>query len=594
MSYQVNRLRAFIYHPTLGLVLSVAVVLSGCTGQKALRDGEQAPMAVAKAAEVPSPDAKSPVEPAATSIPLTPDTMYSVLVAEIAVQRRQYDVAVNNYLGLARKLRDPQLAERAARIALFSKQNPKALDAARLWTQIAPQDLDARQVVAAMLIRSGQVEPALDNLEYVLAHDADNAGNHLKMIINFLGHEQDKKVSLRVMERLVERRQNNPDALFAYALLAMRADEAGKARVAMDKLITIAPVNNNVAMAYLGILQKQGQSAAAIEWAASALAKDPGNFELRLAYARLLADARRYPEARQEFETLAKAKPDNVDVKFALGLLALQENKTDAATDYFLALSEIDPYQNEASFYLGQIAESKKEYETALRWYSAVNTGQLQFDAQLSSAIALARLKRFDEAQSRLQTAPAKTSEQKSRLVRVQGELLSEQGKYGDAMSLYDAELRDRYDPDLLYTRAMLGEKMGRLDILERDLKAVLKKDPDNPQVLNALGFTLADQTGRHQEAYGLIKHALELRPNDHYILDSMGWVLYRLGRLPEAATHLRRAKGLRNDPEIAAHLGEVLWQMGDKEGAREAWQSGLQESPKDRKLLDVMKRLTQ
>jgi tetratricopeptide (TPR) repeat protein len=518
--------------------------------------------------------------------------MYKVLVAEVAVQRGHYDLAVRNYLELARQVRDPQLAERAARIALFSKQNPKAVEASRLWVEIAPTDIEAHQVLAAMLIRAGEVESAQEHLEYVLAHDSEHTGENLKKIVNFLGHEKDKRMALRVMERLVQRRQDDPDALFAYALLAMRADETAKARTAMEKLLQTGKINNNMVVAYLGILQKQGETPAALSWLEGALAKDPKNFELRILYARLLADAKRYPAAREQFETVAKEQPQNADVQFALGLLSMQEERTAEAQQHFAGLTQREPYQNEASYYLGQIAESNKNYEEALRWYSAINQGEIHFDAQLSSALVLAKLKRYDEADARLRAVTAKSPEQTSRVVRVRGELLTEQGNYQAAMNLYDEALGDKYDPDLLYTRAMVAEKLGRIDILERDLKLVLQKEPDNAQALNALGFTLADQTGRQEEAYGLIKHALELRPNDHYILDSMGWVLYRLGRLPEAASHLRRAKDLRNDPEIAAHLGEVLWKMGDKDGARAAWQSGLQASPNDPKLINVMQRL--
>lgn len=159
-------------------------------------------------------------------------------------------------------------------------------------------------------------------------------------------------------------------------------------------------------------------------------------------------------------------------------------------------------------------------------------------------------------------------------------------------MSVYDKALAEDADnKELLYTRALLAEKIDRLDILERDLRRILEQDPDHAQALNALGYTLADRTDRIDEAYELIKRALEISPNDFYILDSMGWVLYRKGRLDEAVTYLRRALAIRNDPEVAAHLGEVLWVKGDKEGAREIWQSALEVTPGDERLLQVIKR---
>jgi tetratricopeptide (TPR) repeat protein len=412
------------------------------------------------------------------------------------------------------------------------------------------------------------------------------------MIVGFLGREQDKKVALRVMEKLVEKRQGNADALFAYALLAMRAEEIGKARAAMEQLLKITPVNNNIALAYLSILQKQGDMHTAVDWLKASLAQNAAAFDLRMIYARLLADTQRYDEARAEFEALAKEQPQNADARFALGLLYMQGSQFDKARENFTPLTQDESYQNEASFYLGQIAEASKEYESALHWYSSVAKGEMLFDAQLGTALVFAKLNRIAEAGERLRSVKASTPEERARAVRVEGEILSQEGQYDAALALYDRAIGDKFDPDLLYSRAMLAEKMGRLDILERDLRLILKNDPNNVQALNALGYTLADKTNRLQEAYELVKKALELKPNDFYILDSMGWVLFRLGRLPDAVSHLRRAKELRNDPEVAAHLGEVLWTMGDKQGAKEAWESGLRAAPGDQKLLDFMKRL--
>ena len=176
-------------------------------------------------------------------------------------------------------------------------------------------------------------------------------------------------------------------------------------------------------------------------------------------------------------------------------------------------------------------------------------------------------------------------------MIQAEGEILTNEKRYEEAMTLFDSEINENPHPDLLYSRAMLAEKMGRLDILEADLKRILEDDPDNATALNALGYTLADRTDRYEEAYDYIKRAYEQSPGDFYILDSMGWVLYRLGRLDEAVDFLQQALELRNDPEIAAHLGEVLWVMGDKEAARDVWDTALQATPADDRLLKVIER---
>jgi tetratricopeptide (TPR) repeat protein len=256
-------------------------------------------------------------------------------------------------------------------------------------------------------------------------------------------------------------------------------------------------------------------------------------------------------------------------------------------------LSKGKRYTNEARFYLGQIAETNNNFAAALNWYEGINnTDQNYFDARINMVRILSRQGKTDDARDQLHSITTDTPQQTIRLMRVEGEILTDEGHYQDAMNLYNKALNDdRYDAEVLYARAMLAEKMGRFEILEKDLRHILEHEPDNIQALNALGYSLADRTDRYHEALALIKRALELSPNDYYILDSMGWVLYRLGRLDEAAEHLQRARELRNDPEVAAHLGEVLWVMGDQAGARKIWGTALQAKPDDKNLLEVIKK---
>jgi tetratricopeptide (TPR) repeat protein len=198
-----------------------------------------------------------------------------------------------------------------------------------------------------------------------------------------------------------------------------------------------------------------------------------------------------------------------------------------------------------------------------------------------------------DESIAFLDKLTVEDDEQRFNVARAKGEILTEKNRYDDAMKVYDAALASgEYHSDLLYTRAMLAERMGRTDVLEKDLRTIIAKEPENSQALNALGYTLADSTKRYDEALALITRALEISPKDFYILDSMGWVLYRLGRLDEAVSYLEKARELRNDPEVAAHLGEVLWVKGDRAAAEKTWEAALRDTPNDKKLLEVIKRL--
>lgn len=528
--------------------------------------------------------------PAAGRPELTEEVLYKLLVAEFARQRGQLNLSLDIYLELAHTIPDPKLAEWATRLALFAKQEDKALEAARLWVRWAGNDLEARQILAAMYIRWGKTQEALPHLEFVLSASNGNVGEKLGMVTGLLIQNQDRMAALRLMEQLVERRKQDPDALFAYALLALRAGQVTEAQEAMEKALKLAPTNLNFVTGYLILLRKTGQIQPALHWMEGQVSQYPKEFDLRMLYARLLAEAKRFSQARKQFEILARSDPENADVRYGLGLLYLQNNKLEEAKRNFTTLLSEEQYANEARYYLGQIAEARKDYEGALKWYSAIDDSNY-FDAQLNIALVLARQKRIEEARDHLHTLKAGSPEQGLRILLIEGQILTETGRYSEAMHLYDQALGDRYNTELLYSRAMLAEKMGRLDIVERDLRRILEREPNNAQTLNALGFTLADRTDRYQEAYILIKRALELNPDDFYILDSMGWVLYRLGRLKEAVEYLRRAQQIRNDPEVAAHLGEVLWMMGDKAEARRVWESALKERPDDERLLRVIHR---
>jgi tetratricopeptide (TPR) repeat protein len=520
------------------------------------------------------------------------EPLYKMLVAEFAGQREQLPLALDEYLVLARSLRNADLAERATKIAVFSRDDAKALEAAKLWVELQPTSLDARQILAAMHIRQGAADAALEHLKYVLSQDNSGDGSRFRVIANLLGREEDRRTALKVMEQLVAERPDDADALVAYALLAMRAEDLSKARVAMDKLVGRVDINPNLALAYMAVLQKQNAGGDGIAFLEKALQRTPDEFGLRLLYARMLADLQRYEQARLQFGMLQEQAPDNTDVIYALGLLNLQAGKVDDAERNFRALKGFDDRADEAAYYLGQIEESRQRPAAALVHYRAVKEGSNVFPARLRVVSILALEGKVDEALAELAATPADTDEQRRQLLMLQAEVLAQHKRYAEAMAIYDRALNGIFDSTLLYNRAMLAEQMGRLDILEADLRAVIEREPDNAQALNALGYTLADRTDRYAEAHELIKRALAAAPNDFFILDSMGWVLYRLGRLEEAVSYLEKARALRNDPEIAAHLGEVLWMLGRKDDARQIWNTALEQHPQDTRILDAIKRL--
>jgi tetratricopeptide (TPR) repeat protein len=283
--------------------------------------------------------------------------------------------------------------------------------------------------------------------------------------------------------------------------------------------------------------------------------------------------------------------PKEPDVLFALGILSLQLDDTASAREYFTRLNDTGQRKDDAAFYLGQVEENAGNAEAALSWYLKVG-GDNESDAQVRVARIYAGQGQIERSREVLQRLRDEQADNAAALFLIEAELLKGVGLDQDAMAVYDVALTQfQGNPDLLYARALHAASMDRVDILERDLTAVLEKDPANSEALNALGYTLADRTDRYAEALGYIQRAMEIKPDEPAILDSMGWVQYRLGNLQEALKYLRRAVERTRDGEIAAHLGEVLWAMGERDEAWRVWEGALAEFPDHAYLLRVVGR---
>ncbi|MEX2353361.1 MAG: tetratricopeptide repeat protein, partial [Gammaproteobacteria bacterium] len=569
-----------------GLLCLPALLLVACSGTTVKED--TADTATEQTAE----PQLIRVEPVRPKIELTDELLSSILEAEFAGQRGRIDVSLKNYLELARSTRDHKVVERATRIAVFARDTEAAAEMANLWVELDPRNPDPHQILAVMSLRNNDVETSLVHLESILDYTYGELDQKLLMIANMLGRETDSKLIMEVMERIIAKRGDSPEALFAFSRVAAMLGEYDRALDLLEQTIRHMPDDDAVAMSYIAVLQRVGRTDEAVTWLERTLARKKGeDFNLRLAYARLLTEINRHDESRRQFEILVKQEPDNTDVLFALSLLYLQLARLDDAETYLLRLSDRNERSNEVNYYLGRIAEDRGDFNKAAIWYQGVQAGQNYFDSQLRLALSLARQERFEEARDHLNTISTRNEAERAMLVQAEAELLVEQGRLAEAMEIYDEALVNNYNSDLLYSRAMLAEKMDRLDVLEADLNYILEREPDNSHALNALGYTLADRTDRYEEAEALIDRALELRPDDHYILDSKGWVLYRMGKLDEAIKYLRKAHELVPDTEIAAHLGEVLWVKGDRKEAMNIWDTALKAAPDNTLLQDVIQR---
>ncbi len=532
------------------------------------------------------------VEPVRPKIDLTQELLYQILEAEFAGQRGHIDRSLENYLMLARDTRDPEIVQRATRIAVFAREAEAAKEMAGLWVELDPRNPDPHQVLAVMALREGDVPASLEYLENILDYTYGDVEQKLLMVANLLGREGQRDTIMEVVDQLVQTRQESPEALFAFSRVASIIGEYDYALELLEKTYQLKPDDDSVVLGYVAILQRVNRTDDALTWLEDVIRKRKDDtFNLRLSYARLLSEARQYGESVRQFEILIDQAPNNTDVMFALALLYLQSGDIDDSEEYFLKLSTRTHRTNDVNYYLGRITEDRGDYEKAAIWYQGVQAGQNYFDSQVRLGLMLARQGRIEDARMHLGSIRTQNENESVVLIQAEAEILVDQGELQEAMLIYDRALENGYNSDLLYSRAMLAEKLDRMDILEADLRMIIRREPENAMAMNALGYTLADRTNRFEEALELIDAALEISPHDHYILDSKGWVLYRLGKLDEAILYLKRALDIIPDAEIAAHLGEVLWVKGDKREARKVWETALEAMPDNDTLQDVIQR---
>jgi tetratricopeptide (TPR) repeat protein len=526
---------------------------------------------------------------------LTGDVLYEFLIAEIAGQRGNLALSAQAYADLAKRTRDPRLAERATEMALHARMPEAAIESAKIWAEASPASSRALATASSLLIRANRLDEAEPYLQKVLAVQSANRGDGFLQLNGLLANNPDKATNLRVIQRLA---QSYPDLAQAHFAVAQAASNAGQDDLALKEIREAGRLSPDWELAVLfeaSLLQKDSNDAAA-DRLVGYLKTHPKSREVRLAYARTLVVDKKFPEARGQFEQLLKDNPGNTDVVFAVAVLSMQLEDwpgAEANLKRLLDLGYAD--RNSVRFYLGQVTEEQKRFPEALQWYGEVTRSEQFMPAQIRTAQVMSKQGDLAGARKYLQNVSAANNDQRAQLIIAEAQLLRDANQPKEAFDVVERGLGQMpNNPDLLYDHAMLAEKLDRMDILEASLRMVIKLKPEHAHAYNALGYSLADRNLRLDEARGLIDQALKLAPDDSYIIDSLGWVLYRQGKNEEALKELQRAYAGRPDAEIAAHLGEVLWVTGRRSEAQKVWNEALAKTPSNDVLIKTVQKFKQ
>jgi Flp pilus assembly protein TadD len=535
-------------------------------------------------------------------VELTSTLLNQLLRAEFMFRGGDWQGPYLTMMSLAQQTRDPRLARRAAEMALAARQPEDTLAAVRQWRQLDPQSDEATQYYLGMVIMSDNISDAEEIFRKRLeAAPANLRGIVLYQVQQLLSRAKDKEAGSAMLGRIAAPYRNTLEGHVVLAQDALtRGDKAGAQREARAAL-ALKPDSE---IAVLTLAQAGESEAQVRDLLVKFIAANPNAREVRAAHARLLVNEKQFEAARTEFLLLDKQQPDNVTTLYALGVLSTQLNDPSGAERYFTRFIDVlgrnpdderDP--SKALFILSQLAEERGDIKAAVSWLDKLPEGDEKavFGAQLRRAQLLGKGGDVPAARRLLASMKPGDPVAQAQVAAAEAQVLRDAGQAEQAFTLMqDATKRFPKNPDLLYDFALLAEKTGHMDVMEGSLREVMRLAPDNHHAYNALGYSLAERNVRLDEARTLIAKALAMAPEDPFIMDSMGWVEYRLGNLEAAEGHLRRAYGLRRDPEIAVHLGEVLWQRGKQADAQTLWREARAKDPQNDTLRSTLARLRQ
>lgn len=517
--------------------------------------------------------------------------VYKFLLAEIAAQRGDFNSAGHIYLDLAKQTHSISLAERATHIAGSSRNGRVALDSAKVWNSLDPKSIQAQQILAELYITSGNLSKAKSIVKKLLEQDTYRGGGFL-YLNSILAKVVNKKNALRFIIDIAEPYSNSKEARFAVAHAAYFANNKKLANSELVKIKKIDP-KWQTAVLFEGYIIGLKSQRKAENFYISYLKKYPEANEVRLEYAKLLTNQKKYNLAKDEFLKIVNSSLASAEISFTVSLLAIELGDHSLAENFLMqSLERGYPEPEQIYIYLARIEDTKGNYSEALTWLNKINSGPFFIESKILAAELIAKYEDNEQAIESLDQYNNLTPRAKLQLFRAKLSILYSDNKDNEAYELIKKEEKNFQDsPEFKYDYAMLAEKMGNAVLMEQLLREAIKIKPDYAVAYNALGYSFADRNIKLDEAKINIEIALSLEPENHYIIDSMGWVQYRLGNIDAALDFLRKAYAIKKDPEISAHLGEVLWEANKIDEAKQIWKESLQQYPDNKILLRTVKK---
>ena len=540
--------------------------------------------------------------PELPSVELTGELLFQILASEIAAQRGASDAAAGTLTELAIKTRDPRLARRALEFSMAAGDFPAAYLAAQAWSNIDPQDPEAKQAELSLAAASGRVDGLGGTLRERIRSSADKPAA-IARAQRVLVRIEDKQQALKVLETALTDVRDLPESHIAIAQAAGLAGDTQRGMSEARAALALRPQWEFAAMLLLqfGIETEPDR---ALEDARKFLTAQPEARDLRLMVVRAFAQRQDYVSAQTELAGMAKRNPEDFEVLYLQGLIAYQAGQVDQAKSYLNQFLAIQSQRAEAGasdvpdptnvlLLLADIAEQQKQPDEAFALLGRIEDPEARLTAQLRQAVLRGQQGDVESARQLLRAIPASEDREIALVALTEAQVLRRAGQTAEVISVLEAANKRLPDtPDVMYELAMLYEREGRTPEMESLLRRLIVLQPNHAHAFNALGYSLADRNERLDEARTLIEKALSLSPDDAFILDSMGWVYYRQGNNSQALYYLRRAYSIRQDTEIAVHLGEVLWVSGQRDEARSLWQDASRQEPANASLRATLARL--